>query len=309
MVHSVNIAKVLKLLKGSSMEMTIGQLAEQAQVPIDTVRHYERQNLLFPKSRNQSNYRIYDETSLERIQFIKNAQKLGFRLSEIREILCIDHTNRVFMSGLDYAIKKLGEIKNEITLLANKKDKLQAIIDEYDSADNAEVCAFFEYLKANEVMPSSELIFCRHSYLFDVGHWELEGNFKSNGAASVGMTGSVDIFHENNLWYVNRQLILKDKDHTNESVKFVIPSTTTGDTTQDFKASCSVFGDVNGSITFAGEDIFKHYEMPKQKVEGHEYLKRVHTDLYEARGVLSDGNVSIALWDYELTRSDAEAFM
>ena len=61
--------------------------------------------------------------------------------------------------------------------------------------------------------------------------------------------------------------------------------------------------------TFAGEDIFKHYEMPKQKVQGHEYLKRVHTDLYEARGVLSDGNVSIALWDYELTRSDAEAFM
>ena len=290
------------------MEMTIGQLADEAQVPIDTVRHYERQNLLFPKSRNQSNYRIYDETSLERIQFIKNAQKLGFRLSEIREILCIDHSDRACFSGLDYAIKKLGEIKNEITLLANKKDKLQAIIDECDSSANPQVCAFFEYLKANEVMPSSELIFCRHSYLFDIGHWELEGNFKSNGTASVGMTGSVDIQHENNLWHVNRTLVMKDKDRTEESVKFIIPSTPNGDTTQNFKADCSVFGDVNGSITFAGEDIFKHYEMPKQKVRGHEYLKRVHTDLYEARGVLTDGNVSIALWDYELTRSDSESF-
>ena len=309
MVHSVNIEKLLKLLKGSLMEMTIGQLADEAQVPIDTVRHYERQNLLFPKSRNQSNYRIYDEASLERIQFIKNAQKLGFRLSEIREILCMDRSNRVCLSGLDYAIKKLGEIKNEITLLANKKDKLQAIIDECDSTANKEVCAFFEYLKANEVMPSSELIFCRHSYLFDVGHWELEGNFKSSGAASVGMTGTVDIYHENNLWYVNRQLLLKDKDRTSESVKFIIPSSVNGDTTQEFKADCSVFGDVNGSITFAGEDIFKHYVMPKQNVQGQEYLKRVHTDLYEARGVLSDGNISIALWDYELKRHDTEVFV
>ena len=290
------------------MEMTIGQLAEEAQVPVDTVRHYERQNLLLPKSRNQSNYRIYDETSLERIQFIKNAQQLGFRLSEIRQILCIDLSSSAYLSGLDYAAQKLSEIKNEITLLTNKKDKLQSIIDEYKSADNFEGNTFFKYLKANEAMPSSELIFCRHSYLFDMGHWELAGNFKSNGTASVGMTGSVDIYHENNLWYVNRQLILKDKDHTNESVKFVIPSTTTGDTTQHFKAQCSIFGDVKGSITFAGEDIFKHYEMSKQKVKGHEYLKRVHTDLYEARGVLSDGNISIALWDYELTRGGTNVF-
>ena len=75
---------------------------------------------------------------------------------------------------------------------------------------------------------------------------------------------------------------------------------------QRFVADCSVFGDVTGSIAFAGEDIFKHYEMRDHGVKGYEYLKRIHTDLYEARGVLSDGTKSITWWDYELERSEKE---
>ena len=59
---------------------------------------------------------------------------------------------------------------------------------------------------------------------------------------------------------------------------------------------------MKGSISFAGEDIFKNYEMADQGIHGNEYLKRIHTNMYEARGVLSNGTKSISWWDYELKR-------
>ena len=76
------------------MELTINQLADQAGITIGAVRTYERHGLLFPESRNQSNYRIYDETSIERIKFIKGAQKLGFTLAEVRQLLNIKNDDK-----------------------------------------------------------------------------------------------------------------------------------------------------------------------------------------------------------------------
>ena len=57
---------------------TIGQIAREAKVNIQTLRYYERRRLLFPKARKFSGYRVYDEDSLKRLRFIKNAQELGF---------------------------------------------------------------------------------------------------------------------------------------------------------------------------------------------------------------------------------------
>lgn len=67
--------------------MLIGQLADMAGVKSDSVRFYERSGLLPKPERLVSGYRVYDETSLKRLQFIKQAQVLGFSLDEIRRIL------------------------------------------------------------------------------------------------------------------------------------------------------------------------------------------------------------------------------
>ena len=50
--------------------MSIGRLAEQAQVNIDTIRYYERQGLLPPAERSASGYRKYRPSDLERLRFI-----------------------------------------------------------------------------------------------------------------------------------------------------------------------------------------------------------------------------------------------
>ncbi len=73
------------------MELTIQQIANVAGVTVPTLRFYEREKLLLPEGRNGSNYRIYSEPSLIRINFIKAAQTLGFTLSEIKQILVINN--------------------------------------------------------------------------------------------------------------------------------------------------------------------------------------------------------------------------
>ncbi len=101
---------------------TIGQAAKVTGVNIQTLRYYERRRLLSPKSRKASGYRVYDEESLKRLRFIKNAQELGFSLKEISSLLdlkvnskarCGDIQNKaeVRLKDVEVKIKRLEAIK------------------------------------------------------------------------------------------------------------------------------------------------------------------------------------------------------
>jgi DNA-binding transcriptional MerR regulator len=67
--------------------MHIGELATKAAVNIQTIRFYEREGLLPVPSRNNSGYRCYGPSDLERVTFIKRNQELGFTLGEIMQLL------------------------------------------------------------------------------------------------------------------------------------------------------------------------------------------------------------------------------
>lgn len=69
--------------------MTIGQVARQAGVGVETVRFYERQGLLAEPPRRASGYRQYAQEVVARLRFIKRAQELGFSLKEISELLSL----------------------------------------------------------------------------------------------------------------------------------------------------------------------------------------------------------------------------
>ena len=70
-------------------KLTIGQLARQANVNLETIRYYERRGLIPEPPRNESGYRQYGEQDLQRTRFIKRAQALGFTLKEISELLSL----------------------------------------------------------------------------------------------------------------------------------------------------------------------------------------------------------------------------
>lgn len=68
-------------------QCTIGQLARDVGVPVSTVRYYERRRLLRADDRSSGNYRLFGESSLERLKFIRAAQEAGFTLADIRALL------------------------------------------------------------------------------------------------------------------------------------------------------------------------------------------------------------------------------
>lgn len=70
-----------------SPNFTIGRLAKQAGVNIDTVRFYEREGLLERAPRSASGYRLYRSADADRLKFIRRAKELGFSLEDIAELL------------------------------------------------------------------------------------------------------------------------------------------------------------------------------------------------------------------------------
>ena len=69
--------------------LTIGEVAEEANVNIETLRYYERRGIVPKPPRSVSNYRLYPEETVKRVLFIKSAQELGFTLKEIKQLLSL----------------------------------------------------------------------------------------------------------------------------------------------------------------------------------------------------------------------------
>ncbi|MCH7475284.1 MAG: MerR family transcriptional regulator, partial [Gemmatimonadetes bacterium] len=67
--------------------MRIGELAQRVGLTTDAIRYYERLGLLAPVKRTQSRYRDYGPEASDDLEFIKKAQSLGLKLTEIREVL------------------------------------------------------------------------------------------------------------------------------------------------------------------------------------------------------------------------------
>jgi Hg(II)-responsive transcriptional regulator len=69
--------------------LTIGQVARNADVGVETVRFYQREGLLQQPDRRASGYRQYDQGVVARLKFIRRAKELGFTLKEIRDLLSL----------------------------------------------------------------------------------------------------------------------------------------------------------------------------------------------------------------------------
>jgi len=96
-------------------DLTIGKLAKQVGVNIQTVRYYERRRMLSPATRTSSGYRLYGEEALRRLRFIKNAQALGFTLREIADLLSLRVSSTARCGDVQRkAQAKLKQVENKV---------------------------------------------------------------------------------------------------------------------------------------------------------------------------------------------------
>jgi MerR family mercuric resistance operon transcriptional regulator len=108
---------------------TIGQLARRAEVNVETVRYYERRGLLRVPDRRGSGYRHYGAGDVARLQVIRHAQRLGFTLSEILQILPILGQARPHCSSLKrHAERKMAELSRQISELEQARSALAQLI-------------------------------------------------------------------------------------------------------------------------------------------------------------------------------------
>lgn len=70
-----------------SVNLKIGELAKRTDLLVETIRYYEREGLLPDPPRSDGNYRLYSDTHLERLQFIRHCRSLDMTLEEIRNLL------------------------------------------------------------------------------------------------------------------------------------------------------------------------------------------------------------------------------
>lgn len=110
-------------------DIRIGEVAERSGVSIDTVRYYERRNLLPAAPRTAGGYRIFTSETIDRVVFIKQAQELGFSLDEITTFLSANGPSEC-SSVRDLLDAKLTELNTRIKSMREFRDKLTLYLAE-----------------------------------------------------------------------------------------------------------------------------------------------------------------------------------
>lgn len=107
------------------MALTIGQVAVQCGVGVETIRFYEREGLITQPARPESGFRRYPPDAIRWVRFIQRSKALGFSLREIRELLSL----RVDSAATCDAVKgraeaKIADIEKKIGHLREMKQAL-----------------------------------------------------------------------------------------------------------------------------------------------------------------------------------------
>lgn len=128
----------------AARSMTIGTLAKEAHVNVETVRYYQRRRLLGTPARPLGGVRRYGEDALARIEFIRRAQDLGFTLDEIAALLKLERVSAC-RPARALAAKKLALVDARLHDLGRLKAVLEELIARCD-AGAARGCAIIESL-------------------------------------------------------------------------------------------------------------------------------------------------------------------
>lgn len=129
--------------------LTIGQLAKRVEVHVETIRYYERSELLPKPERKPSGYRLYSEEHVARIRFIRRAKDLGFSLKEISDLLLLVDRDNACTDVLKRTEGKIQEIDQKIRNLKRIKRDLKRMAASCTSDQKDVNCPILESLEGD----------------------------------------------------------------------------------------------------------------------------------------------------------------
>lgn len=128
----------------STKPLTIGRVAHLADVSVETIRYYQRRGLITEPEKPLYGFRYYPAHMVARVQFIKRAQRLGFSLREIGELLSLGDGHCEDVREL--AEHKCAEIDEQMADLAAMKSTLKQLLVPCKSHRTGTTCPMVESL-------------------------------------------------------------------------------------------------------------------------------------------------------------------
>jgi len=130
------------------MKLTIGKLAKQANVTIETIRYYQRKGLINEPTKPAIGYRLYPSEAIARIQFIKRAQQSGFTLKEILELLSLDGEHCADIQKM--AEQKRQQIDDQLKDLTALRNVLDSLVKGCQQDQSSQHCSLIDALSNQE---------------------------------------------------------------------------------------------------------------------------------------------------------------
>lgn len=128
----------------------IGELAKLAGVTPDTIRYYEKQQMMDNPARTEGGFRLYTDSDLQRLRFIRHGSQLGFTLEAIRELLSIrvDPESHTCQESKSIVQARLSEVETRISQLETMRKSLQRLNDACcGTAHSSVYCSILEALE------------------------------------------------------------------------------------------------------------------------------------------------------------------
>jgi DNA-binding transcriptional MerR regulator len=127
--------------------LLIGEIAKQSGASRKALRLYEQAGILPPARRTQAGYRVYGADALHLLVFVRQAQRLGFTLPEIKEVVAIKRAGRAPCPHVrDLVRRKAEDLDQRLRDLTEVRDGLRAMLNGWDSMGDgrAAICAHIE---------------------------------------------------------------------------------------------------------------------------------------------------------------------
>lgn len=122
--------------------LTIGKLAKQTEVTIETIRHYQRMGILTEPAKPDDGYRVYPADAIARIRFVKRAQQVGFTLKEIATLLSLDGAHCADVRQL--AEQKYQQLDQQIRDLTVLRQVLGNLVENCQQTEPSSRCAILD---------------------------------------------------------------------------------------------------------------------------------------------------------------------
>ena len=130
---------------------SIGQVASMLDVSVHTLRYYEKEGLLSRIGKDGGGRRQYEIKDIDRVRFIKRAQRMKFSLDEIRQLISIETAASLEKPQAQKLVQeKLGEIEQGLVDLIQLKQDLSKMLNACLQSGEDEDCPIIEGIKDNK---------------------------------------------------------------------------------------------------------------------------------------------------------------